>query len=334
MDKTTKNKNDRPQSNFFIKDRPRIVFMGTTDFAVVSLKKLLEHQYHVIGVVTTPDKPAGRGQKIAESAVKKFISTQRLPLLQPESLKDHRFLTALQEWQADIQIVVAFRRLPKEVWALPTLGTFNLHASLLPQYRGAAPIHWAVINGEKETGLTTFLLNEEMDTGEILLQTKISIGPQETTGELYNRLAKTGSDLVIETLEGLTKNTLCPLPQLSKKFLIPAPKIFREDCYIDWTAPLDTIFNKIRGLSPHPAAWTLLSLAAGEPIAFKIYRAEPIKQKHDDPIKKVTIRRSQMKIAVKDGYLSIIEGQLAGKKRMRVNDLINGINKNNLLSVK
>ncbi|XOD66817.1 MAG: methionyl-tRNA formyltransferase [Flavobacteriales bacterium Tduv] len=334
MDRRTKNKNDGSQSNFFMKDHPRIIFMGTTDFAVASLKKILEHLYPVIGVVTTPDKPAGRGQKITESAIKKFASIQGLPLLQPENLKDPIFLTALREWPADIQIVVAFRLLPKEVWASPTLlGSFNLHASLLPQYRGAAPIHWAVINGETETGLTTFLLNEQIDRGKILLQRKISIGPQETMGEVYNRLMETGADLVIETLEGLTKNTLHPLPQPSRNSLKTAPKISREDCRIDWTAPLNTIFNKIRGLSPHPAAWTLLSSRSGASIPFKIYRSKPIKQKNDNPIKKIIITASQMKVSVTDGYLSIIEGQLSGKRQMYVNDLINGIDKKNLLSV-
>ncbi|XOD69480.1 MAG: methionyl-tRNA formyltransferase [Flavobacteriales bacterium AspAUS03] len=314
-------------------DYPRIVFMGTTDFAVVSLKKLLTHRYTVVGVVTTPDNLTGRGQKITESPIKKFASAQGLPLLQPKNLKAPDFLTALSTWQADIQIIVAFRMLPKQVWTLPPLGTFNLHASLLPEYRGAAPIHWAVINGETETGLTTFLLDEQIDTGKILLQKKTAIDAQETAGALQDRLAEMGADLVIETIECFTQNTIQPIPQPSKTLLKPAPKISREDCRINWKAHLNAIFNKIRGLSPNPTAWALLSSTSGEPIPFKIYRTESIKQKHRDPIGKLLITSSEMKVAVEGGYLSITEIQIAGKRRMCIRKFINGLKEKSLLKI-
>ncbi|XCI74735.1 MAG: methionyl-tRNA formyltransferase [Flavobacteriales bacterium] len=314
-------------------DYPRIVFMGTTDFAVVSLKKLITHRHTIVGVVTTPDKPAGRGLKIIESPIKKFASAWGLSLLQPKNLKAPDFLTALRTLQADIQIVVAFRILPKQVWTLPPLGTLNLHASLLPEYRGAAPIHWAVINGETETGLTTFLLDEQIDTGKIILQKNTPIGAQETTGALHDRLAEIGADLIIETIEGFTQNTIRPVPQPSTTILKPAPKISREDCRIDWKAPLNVIFNKIRGLSPHPTAWALLASASDKPIPFKIYNAEPIKQKHYDPIGKLLIISSEMKVAVEGGYLSITEIQMAGKRRMYIREFINGLKEKSLLKI-
>ncbi|WGH27914.1 MAG: methionyl-tRNA formyltransferase [Candidatus Bostrichicola ureolyticus] len=301
---------------------PRIVFIGTTDFAVKSLKKLIELNYLISLVITIPDK--FYKNKLIESAVKKIALLYRLPILQPKNLKDQTFLNELKSYKADLQIVVDFRMLPKKVWSLPILGTFNLHASLLPQYRGAAPIQWAIINGETETGLTTFFLDDKIDTGHILLQKKITIGIKETAGNLSNRMAYIGADLVIETVKGLVNKNIKSIPQPKCKNLKIAPKIYRKDCRIDWNLSIDFIFNKIRGFSPYPAAWTLLYLDE-YPLQFKIYRSDIIKQIHNKYIKEIIITKSSINIAVKNGYILILEGQIEGRRKMCAIDIINGI---------
>ncbi|WGH26406.1 MAG: methionyl-tRNA formyltransferase [Candidatus Bostrichicola ureolyticus] len=301
---------------------PRIVFIGTTYFAVKSLKKLIESDYLISLVVTIPDKFYRK--KLIESAVKKFALLYRLPILQPKNLKDPTFLNKLKSYKADLQIVVDFRMLPKQVWSLPILGTFNLHASLLPQYRGAAPIQWAIINGETETGLTTFFLDDKIDTGDILLQRKITIGIKETAGNLSNRMAYMGADLVIDTLKGLVNKNIKAIPQKKEYNLKIATKIYKKDCRIDWNLSIDFIFNKIRGLSPYPAAWTILYLDE-YPLQFKIYSADIIKQIHNKYIKEIIITKSSLNIAVKNGFIMILEGQIEGSKKMCARDLINGL---------
>ncbi|WGH27427.1 MAG: methionyl-tRNA formyltransferase [Candidatus Bostrichicola ureolyticus] len=301
---------------------PRIVFIGTTYFAVKSLKKLIESDYLISLVVTIPDKFYRK--KLIESAVKKFALLYRLPILQPKNLKDPTFLNKLKSYKADLQIVVDFRMLPQQVWSLPILGTFNLHASLLPQYRGAAPIQWAIINGETETGLTTFFLDDKIDTGDILLQRKITIGIKETAGNLSNRMAYMGSDLVIDTLKGLVNKNIKAIPQKKEYNLKMAPKIYKKDCRIDWNLSIDFIFNKIRGLSPYPTAWTILYLDE-YPLQFKIYSADIIKQIHNKYIKEIIITKSSLNIAVKNGFIMILEGQIEGRKKMCAIDLINGL---------
>ncbi len=261
------------------KKSPQIVFMGTPDFAVESLKALIEQDYNVVGVVTVPDKPAGRGYKLQPSPVKRYALKQGLPLLQPEKLRDPRFLEELKGWKADLQVVVAFRMLPEVVWGMPPMGTFNLHASLLPRYRGAAPINWAIINGESETGVTTFSLSHEIDTGHIIFQEKTAIGETDTAGSLHDRLMTMGARLVLKTVNAITEGTAPSIPQselvTSEAILTPAPKIFTGDCRIDWNQGVKKIYNLIRGLSPYPAAWTILYPGGDEkPLRVKIYACE------------------------------------------------------------
>ena len=257
----------------------RIVFMGTPDFAVATLRALVENNHNIVGVITAPDKPAGRGRKIRTSAVKQYALEQGLPLLQPTNLKDQTFLSELESLQPDLQIVVAFRMLPKAVWQMPALGTFNLHASLLPEYRGAAPINWAIIKGETRTGVTTFFINEDIDTGAIIRQKEVEISKSDTAGDLHDKLMTLGSLLVIETVELISEGSVVPMEQSGAEFK-PAPKLNKENCRIDWTQPLESVYNQIRGLSPYPAAWTLLSTDKGQ-TECKILEASILQEEHD-----------------------------------------------------
>ena len=298
--------------------------MGTPEFAVPSLDALVGTGYEMVGVITAPDKPAGRGLKLNESAIKQYAVQKGLRLLQPEKLKNPEFLEELKSLQADLQVVVAFRMLPELVWDLPPLGTINLHASLLPQYRGAAPINWAIINGEKETGVTTFKLQHEIDTGNILMQESILIGEEETAGELHDRMKIIGGALLLKTVNGLAGGTLKEIPQSTiaadPTSIKHAPKIFTETARIDWTRPVDEIFNLIRGLSPYPAAFTQLD---GK--LFKIYRA---KKETGQPTSAAgvveTDKKSYLKFACNDGYINVEELQLEGKKRMPVAEFLKG----------
>jgi len=306
----------------------RIVFMGTPDFAVGVLKSLLDHKLNVVGVITAPDKPKGRGRKMSQSAVKIFAKEQQLTILQPKNLKNEDFLNKLNRLNANLQVVVAFRMLPKTVWQLPELGTFNLHASLLPEYRGAAPINWAIINGETKTGVTTFFIDEKIDTGEIILQDEIDIELIDTAGDLHDKLMKIGSQLVIKTVKLIQKGKVKTLKQPAKEEK-PAPKIYKETCKIDWNEPIDTIYNKIRGLSPYPASWAILDNNEDQ-IEVKIYSASKISESHCHSIGTIIATKSELKIAVNEGYILIHKIQLPGKRKMNVKDLLNGysFNKN------
>jgi len=309
---------------------PRIVFMGTPEFAVASLKALIDNGYNVVGVVTAPDRPSGRGQKLHQSDVKQFASICGLPVLQPEKLKDEIFLNELKSLNPDIQIVVAFRMLPEVVWKMPPMGTFNLHGSLLPHYRGAAPLNWAIINGDTETGVTTFMLKQEIDTGNILFQSKIKIGPEDTIGELHDRLMVIGASLVLKTVDALVGGTIIPLPQNSLSIdpnRLHAPKIFKENCMIDWGKPGTVINNLIRGLSPYPAAWTNFR-GPGSEIGVKIFKAAIEQVDHQSkPGDILSDNKKYLKIAVADGFLHIIDLQLAGKKRMGIEEFLRGFQK-------
>lgn len=302
----------------------RIVFMGTPEFAVASLNALVEAGYHIVAVVTAPDKPAGRGMKLSESAVKKYAIEHGLKILQPPKLKDAALVDELRLLQADMHIVVAFRMLPEVVWSMPPMGTVNVHGSLLPQYRGAAPINWAVINGEKETGVTTFKLQHEIDTGNILLQRSFPIGADETAAEVHDRMKKIGAELLVETVEGLVNRTITEKSQHSVAHTTPvlkhAPKIFTETCRINWDSPVEEIYNLIRGLSPFPGAFTLL----GEK-TLKIFTAK-IKMAHPSvsPGTYETDGRQCLQFAGKDGYIEVLDLQLEGKKRMAVADFLRG----------
>lgn len=306
----------------------RIVFMGTPEFAVPSLRALVAGGYHVAAVVTTPDKPAGRGQKLHESDVKVAARELGLPVLQPVKLRDPEFVGALRALQPDLGIVIAFRMLPEIVWAMPRLGTFNLHASLLPQYRGAAPINWAIINGETETGVTTFLLNHEIDKGAILDQVRVPIGPEDTVGTMYERLMNIGTSLVTQTVDRIAAGDITPVEQQSvdERTLHPAPKIFKEDCRIDWTRPGKRIVDFIRGLSPYPAAWTeMYREGDATPSTVKIFSASFEPAPHDEPCGTIeSDGRTLIRVACADGWITLGELQLAGKKRLAVHDLLLG----------
>lgn len=308
-----------------------IVYMGTPDFAVAPLKALVEGGYRVVGVVTMPDKPAGRGMKLQMSPVKAFALSRQLPLLQPEKLKDSDFLEALKAWGADLFIVVAFRMLPEVVWAMPRLGTFNLHASLLPQYRGAAPIHWAVINGESETGVTTFQLQQTIDTGDILLQAALPIGPDECTGSVHDRLMVLGAELVLRTVDLLASGGARPQPQASlveAASLKQAPKLFKDNTRLNWQQNGLSIFHFIRGLSPYPAAWTTLMSTSDpdqEPLTVKVFEAgfEPIV--HDmSPGEVLTDGKTYLHVAVSDGFIVLRRLQTAGRKVLPVDAWLRG----------
>ena len=307
----------------------RIVYMGTPDFAVAPLRRLVEEGYNIVGVVTMPDKPAGRGLHMQASAVKRYAVEAGLPVYQPEKLKDPQFVETLRSLAPDLGIVIAFRMLPEIVWAMPHLGTFNLHASLLPQYRGAAPINWAIINGEKESGVTTFLLNHEIDKGAILCQQRVAIDEEDDAGTLHDKLMNAGTDLVIETIERIASGAIAPVDQqaIEPQVVRDAPKIFKETCRIDWSASCDTVRNLVRGLSPYPAAWSELHKESASPIGVKIFRVHAETCPADRlpaPGTLVTDGRTFMKVACADGYLFLDELQLAGKKRMAVADLLRG----------
>lgn len=306
----------------------RIVFMGTPEFAVPSLRALVRSGYNVVGVVTTPDKPAGRGQKLHESDVKIAARELGLPILQPEKLRDPAFVSTMEELRPDLGIVIAFRMLPEVVWAMPRLGTFNLHASLLPQYRGAAPINWAIINGESKTGVTTFLLNHEIDKGAILGQVEMPIQPEDNVGTLYDRLMTVGADLVVQTVERIAAGEITPVVQSDEDTsLRPAPKIFKNDCLIDWTQSGKRIIDFIRGLSPYPAAWTELYREGSQmPQAAKIYSAAFEPAAHGEkPGSIESDGRTLLRVACADGWITLGEIQIAGKKRLAVRELLLGL---------
>jgi methionyl-tRNA formyltransferase len=308
----------------------RIVFMGTPDFAVESLRILVENNYNIVGVITAPDKPAGRGQKIMQSAIKKYAVTNNLNVLQPTNLKSEEFIAELQALNANLQIVVAFRMLPEVVWNMPVIGTFNLHASLLPQYRGAAPINWAIINGEKETGVTTFFLQQKIDTGNIISQEKVNISKNETAGELHDRLMNIGSKLVLKTVQNIENKNINPQPQNENQELKEAFKIFKPFCKIDWSKTINEIHNHIRGLSPYPTAWTeFKNKETEELVSCKIFRSEISIERHSLTIGEIITSKTELKIAVNGGLLNITELQLAGKKRMDIVALLNGFDFNN-----
>lgn len=314
------------------KENLRIVFMGTPEFAVESLRMLVENKYNVVGVVTMPDKPSGRGHKLQYSAVKQYALEQNLNILQPEKLKDQSFIDQLRSLNADLQIVVAFRMLPEMVWNMPPLGTFNLHASLLPQYRGAAPINWAIMNGEKETGATTFFLTHEIDTGKIIIQDKIAIGKDDNVGRIYTDLMKMGAQLVIKTVDLILDNKVEAIDQSqfikNVTDLNSAPKIFKETCKVDWQKTNIDIHNHIRGLSPYPTAWTELCSTEGDPINVKLYESAIISEKacNNMPIGMlVTDNKNYLHVVCKDNQLiEIKELQLPNKKAMKIDELLRG----------
>lgn len=301
----------------------RIIFMGTPDFAVASLEALIQSGEQVVAVVTVPDKPAGRGQKIHESAVKIYATQHHIPVLQPTKLRDEAFLAELKSYQADLQVVVAFRMLPEVVWNMPRYGTINVHASLLPQYRGAAPINHAIMNGEKESGVTTFLLQHEIDTGNILLAEKVGISETDTAGDLHDNLMVAGAGTLLRTIQQLKEGSLQPKSQdeiIPAETLKHAPKIFKEDCKINWDQPTAAVYNFIRGLSPYPTAFTLLNDKV-----LKIYRTEKEQTATlATPGTVETDQKNYLKFATQDGYISVLELQLEGKKKMNVVDFLKG----------
>ncbi len=304
----------------------RIIYLGTPDFAVASLRALVEGGYNVVAVVTMPDKPAQRGHKIQFSPIKEYALSVGLPVLQPEKLKDPDFIEQLRAYNADLQIVVAFRMLPEAVWAMPRLGTFNLHASLLPQYRGAAPINWAIMNGEKETGITTFFLKHEIDTGDMIEQVKVEIGDNENVGSLHDRLMTLGAELVIKTVDLILQNKVqtTPQPLLPVSELKSAPKIFKDMCQINFQQEANQIHNFVRGLSPYPTAWTDMQIN-GEHLNVKIYEVAPETETHQLECGTMqTNGKTYLKFACKDGFVNILSLQIPGKKRMSVRDFLNG----------
>jgi methionyl-tRNA formyltransferase len=299
---------------------PRIVFMGTPEFAVASLDAIIQAGYPVVGVITAPDRPSGRGMQLNSSAVKKYALEKGLHILQPEKLRNPEFLEELKALGADLQIVVAFRMLPEIVWNMPPMGTVNLHGSLLPQYRGAAPINWAVINGETVTGVTTFKLQHDIDTGATLLQDSFPIGEQDTAGEVHDRMKDIGAKTLVRTIEGLAAGTLQGVPQPNDANLRHAPKIFTETCQIDWTKPLADSYNLIRGLSPFPTAFTQLD---GKML--KIFHAEKDPSTPDhQPGSYDTDKKTYLRFATPDGYIRVTDIQLEGKKRMKIEDFLRG----------
>ena len=305
----------------------RIVYMGNPDFAVRPLEIMLQHNYNVVAVVTGQDKPAGRGKKINESAVKVFAKEKNLPILQPESLKDEVFLQELQALNIDLIVVIAFKMLPKVVWQIPKIGTINIHASLLPQYRGAAPINWAIINGEKKTGVTSFLINEVIDTGNILLKKEVAIADDETAGTLHDKLQESGSLLLLETLQLLENGKTQGIDQKTlfqnESELKPAPKIFKDTCKINWNNSTENINNHIRGFSPYPGAWT--QIKKNDTISvFKIFVAHCIIENHTLPTGVIVNKNNSIAITTQDGFIQPIEIQIEGKRRMNIHDFLNG----------
>lgn len=307
--------------------KPRIVFMGTPEFAVSSLEAIFAAGYEVAAVVTVPDRKSGRGQKITFSPVKEYALSHGMAVLQPEKLRDPEFLEELQVLAADLFVVVAFRMLPQMVWAMPPMGTFNLHASLLPQYRGAAPINWAIINGETESGVTTFMLNERIDEGGILMQECTPILPNDNAGTLHDRLAEIGSRLVVETIQGLADGTLKPQPQNDSTLLSPAPKIFKADCVIDWRCNGKEICDFVRGLSPYPAATTAMTTGQGASVEMKIYEVEYETTEQTESVGTIiTDQKKMLKIAVNDGFVTIMSLQISGKKKITASEFLRGYN--------
>ena len=313
------------------KEDLRIVYMGTPDFAVESLRQLVEGGYNVVGVITMPDKPMGRhGSVLQPSPVKQYAMEKGLRVLQPVNLKDEAFVEELRSLQADLQIVVAFRMLPEVVWNMPPMGTFNLHASLLPQYRGAAPINWAIINGDTETGITTFFLQHEIDTGEVIQQVRVPIADEDNVEVIHDKLMNLGGRLVTETVDAILAGNVKPVPQeelinLSQEELRPAPKIFKDTCRIDWTKGVKGVYDFVRGLSPYPAAWTELVNADGSSQVLKIFQTEKNFFSHEEKIGAVsTDGKTYLRVALADGYLNILSLQLAGKKRMPIADFLRG----------
>ena len=305
-------------------EKLRIVFMGTPDFAVGILDTIYQNNYEIVGVITAPDKPAGRGQKVSTSAVKEYAVSKNLHLLQPTNLKSEEFLAELKSLNANLHVVVAFRMLPEVVWKMPKLGTFNLHASLLPEYRGAAPINWAIINGETKTGVTTFFIDDKIDTGAMILSKETAIGTNESAGELHDRLMQLGSEAVIETLHLIEAGKATTTLQTENPDVKTAYKLNKDNCKIDWSQSGKTIFNLIRGLSPYPAAWTYIKDGENE-WNVKIYAALFEEKQHSDVIGKVTTTKKELFITTQDGVLKILSLQFPGKKRMQTHELLNGV---------
>ena len=305
----------------------RIVFMGTPDFAVASLDAIFHSEHELVGVVTAPDKPAGRSLQVQSPEVKKYALEKGIPILQPVKLKDFDFIEALKQWHTDIFVVVAFRMLPCEVYEIPPKGTFNVHASLLPQYRGAAPIHWAIMNGDTKTGITTFFLNHDIDCGDIILQHQTDILPDETTGELYNRLKLMGAKITLETLVMIEKDEVIPLSQSNIDTIVikPAPKIHKEDTVLDWNSPARDIINKIRALSPYPGATTFLKKNDGRKVALKIFKAAISSEiTTENPCKIDSDNKTFFHISSKDFKISILNLQLEGRKRINIDSFLQG----------
>ncbi|MCO6148443.1 methionyl-tRNA formyltransferase [Flavobacterium sp. NRK1] len=305
-------------------ERLRIVFMGTPEFAVGILDTIYQHNYDIVGVITAADKPAGRGQQIKYSAVKEYALEKGLRLLQPTNLKDEAFLAELKSLEANLQVVVAFRMLPEAVWKMPKFGTFNLHASLLPQYRGAAPINWAIINGETTTGVTTFFIDDKIDTGAMILKSSLEIGENENAGQLHDRLMDLGKDAVIKTLNLIENGNAETTIQPNDDDIKTAYKLNRENCKIDWTKPGAEIHNLIRGLSPYPAAWCFFK-DNGQEWNVKIYETEFMQEVHDKTPGTIIIDKKEIKVATQDGYIKITALQFPGKKKMTSKELLNGM---------
>lgn len=308
----------------------RIVYMGTPDFAVAPLKTLVDAGYNIVCVVTVPDKPAGRGQKVQSSPVKIYAQEKGLKILQPEKLKNPDFTSEFNSLSPDIAVVVAFRMLPKSIWSVPKLGTFNLHASLLPQYRGAAPINWAIIYGEKKTGVTTFIIDKEIDTGNIIYREEVNIDTNDTAGDIHDKLMVIGAELVLKTVQAITEKKVKPIAQQlylqDSEQVKSAPKIFRETCRIDWTKTVSDVHNFIRGLSPYPGAWTELIFEDGTAVQTKILKSIQIEKNHQHTSGLILIEgKNALNVACNNGFVSIIEMQLAGKRPMKTNEFLNGL---------
>jgi len=301
----------------------KIVFMGTPDFAVATLQALVENNYTIVGVITAPDKPAGRGRKLNESAVKKYAKSQDLTVLQPTNLKSDSFLEALKRLHANLHIVVAFRMLPKVVWQMPEYGTFNLHASLLPNYRGAAPINWAIINGETKTGVSTFFIDDKIDTGDMILQETIDIDPNEHAGSLHDKLMAIGSQLVLKTVNTIQKGKVKTIPQKETQDIKTAYKLNKDNCKINWDDSIKNIYNHIRGLSPYPAAWCRL-VNGEDALDVKIYKVDKAFESHSLKSGTIIASKKELKVAVTDGYIIITEIKLPGKRAMDIKSLLNG----------
>ncbi len=315
----------------------RIVFMGTPDFAVESLKVLVENSYNIVGVITAPDRPAGRGQKLKQSPVKEYAVSENIPVLQPEKLKDPDFLEVLKALKADLQVIVAFRMLPEVVWNMPPMGSFNLHGSLLPQYRGAAPINWAVINGDKKTGVTTFFLQHEIDTGNIIFQDELPITENDTAGTIHDKMMLLGAKLVLKTVKSIENGNVKAVPQAEcndEVLLNPAPKIFKDDCRIDWTKNADTVWNHIRGLSPYPTAWTELTMLNGKIISVKIFSAKKAELIRLESGQVQSDNKTYLAIGTADIALQIETLQLAGKKKMTIEELLRGFDTEQIKMIK